>query len=350
MSALALEPPGSGERASRGLPWSYCRGGDVVDVKVGYRCNNRCVHCAVEWVRQGLIEDRKRADLTTEEVERLVDEATAAGAAGVVLTGGEATIRRDFPRLLRHVAGRGLRCIVQTHGGAFARQVLVDRIADIGDVSFVVALHGSSAAVHDRIAGRAGSFEETCAGIRNLTAAGKVVLVKIVILRLNQGEVVPVARLARSLGAAEFCVAFPYGVGEQLALVRRYRALAHELRSVCAYADGEQLHLSFETMPYCVLPDLPSFWQRNCDLEALRRGRPCRLPAATADRAHWDELRPGMKEKPPACRACVFDPMCEGVWREYVAAFGVEELQPVGPRAVAEFLLESAAAEPGAPI
>ena len=310
------------------MRWVYRCGPNFYDIKVGYACNNRCIHCAVGSVQRRLKSSGGPSDLSTEQVNALVDGAAARGATGVVLTGGEVTIRGDCEVLVRHAASRGLRIILHTNGRAFSDRGLVERLAGLAGISYVIALHASRSRTHDRISGRDGSFRETCQGVRNLCNSGRTVVAKLVLLEQNRGELVRTMALARCLGVAEFCVAFPYWMAGQRASVRRYAEVATELQKGCTYAAARAWPVSFETVPYCIVPDLPQMWSQNCDLvradwAPARGGR-----QSTAD---WDELRPAMKVKRASCHICVFDRICEGPWREYVAAYGFGEFVPVRP-------------------
>ena len=71
------------------------------DLKVGYSCNNRCKHCVIDDSKDKLIERKENIDLTTEECIFLINKAVDLGTKYIVLTGGEVSIRKDFPDLLR---------------------------------------------------------------------------------------------------------------------------------------------------------------------------------------------------------------------------------------------------------
>ncbi len=323
--------------------WSYRRGTDTFDIKVGYNCNNECVHCVVHPVRQRIADDQERQDLNTGEVEELIDTAIRAQAKTVVLTGGEVTIRDDFVHLLQYAAAQGLKILIQTNARMLARRDLCEALTDFSDLVFVVALHASSAEVHDSITRRRGSFDQTCAAIRNLRAINKEVAAKIVLSKLNRGELMATSQLARNLAINEFCVVFPHALDfreEQfMRVVPRYREIQAEVREACLYSDAEAFQMTFETIPYCVLPDQPEFWRRSCDLHsaAVRRERGQSV-VAFEGQFDWEQLRPTMKKKENSCAVCVFDPICEGPWREYVDAYGFDEFRPVPSHSVAPFL------------
>ena len=96
-----------------------------LDLKLGFRCNNRCTFCV-----QGDKRDYV-SDLTTAEaIQRL--EAARATCDGLLLTGGEITIRDDVPEIIRAATTIGARIIRQEgklgtlKAGAYADLLLID--------------------------------------------------------------------------------------------------------------------------------------------------------------------------------------------------------------------------------
>lgn len=318
------------------LRWSYTRGPDLRELKLGYACNNRCRHCAVDGVGSALRASGERTELTTAEIIDLLDDAARANVGAVVLTGGEVSLRRDLEAVVRHGADLGLALILHSNGRRFSSRALASRIASAPGLSFLVSLHAAHARAHDEITGVPGSFDEACRGIRNLRALTPDVAVKLVLLRDNRGEAAATVRLASDLGASELCVAFPFAGPHQIAVVPRYRDVADELRATQAAATAVGLPLTFETIPYCVISDLPEAWPQNADLwRAGRVGTLRSCAAANAADADWDLLRPALKAKHRGCAVCVFDRLCEGPWREYVGRYGFEEFAPVPAARVA---------------
>src|SRR5437016_7552523 len=83
-----------------GLVDTYGRIGDDLRVSVTDRCNFRCTYCmpaeGLPWL--------PRADiLTFEEITRLAGVFEGLGVKEIKLTGGEPTIRREFPKLVAMV-------------------------------------------------------------------------------------------------------------------------------------------------------------------------------------------------------------------------------------------------------
>jgi MoaA/NifB/PqqE/SkfB family radical SAM enzyme len=72
-------------------------------VELTSTCNPACVHCYAE---SGL-QVRDHNPLTTAEYLAVLDAASAAGCTAVQFIGGEPTLYRDLPVLLRHVRASG---------------------------------------------------------------------------------------------------------------------------------------------------------------------------------------------------------------------------------------------------
>ena len=80
------------------------------DLKVGFACNNRCLFCA-----QGEKRRQRGVVPAAQLIERLRGAYTPG--RGLVLTGGEPTVRKDLVGLVRVARGYGYSPIqIQTNG------------------------------------------------------------------------------------------------------------------------------------------------------------------------------------------------------------------------------------------
>ena len=77
-------------------------------VKVGYGCNNHCTFCHTLDVRH--------VDAESDEIDRKIDRAAHLGHTMVVLSGGEATMRRELLRWAARTAARGMDFGLVTNG------------------------------------------------------------------------------------------------------------------------------------------------------------------------------------------------------------------------------------------
>src|SRR3990172_13143979 len=75
--------------------------------EVTHRCNLGCEHC---YLTEGPVGRPRpsRAELTLDEVRRVLDELAAAGTLFLTLTGGEGFLRRDLLDIVAHARARGV--------------------------------------------------------------------------------------------------------------------------------------------------------------------------------------------------------------------------------------------------
>jgi len=324
--------------------WEYMRGSDVLDIKVGYLCNNRCIHCVVDPVRQGIVYNNERPNLKTEEIINLINEAEGTSINSIVLTGGEVTLREDFEKLVTYAVSKGLKVNIQTNGRRLSQKKSCGFMENLSGLHFIVALHAPNAEIHDAITQEKGSFQETVHAINNLRDINKEIGAKIVISKLNYKYLFETALFARDLGVNELYVVFPHALdfSEKIfeKVVPKYYLLKNEINLIANFSEQEHFPTSFETIPYCICPDSQAFWSRNCDLMSKARENSSKSMklGLKKDLFNWEELRPKMKEKGTNCYKCVFNLLCEGPWREYVQNFGFSEFVPISEDKVLEYL------------
>ncbi len=158
---------------------------------ITYACNSRCRTCTY-WK----MSHRKKEDLSTEEVFRLLDEAYDFGFRGYYVFGGEPTLREDIGEIVDYAKRKGFLTTMNTNGSLLGAKAELLRNVDF----FFVSLDYFNR-YHDFIRGRRGSFDEVMEGIRRIGAVGnsKVILVT-TISTLNLSAIKPMAEFARDLG------------------------------------------------------------------------------------------------------------------------------------------------------
>jgi len=127
-------------------------------------CDQHCAHCGP---RSG---KRRPDELSTDEALRLVDELAEAGVGEVTLIGGEAYLRPDVLRIVRHIRERGMSCTMTTGGYSLTREI-AEALVEAGVQSVSVSIDGL-ARCHDALRGRPDSFTRAFAALRHLKAAG----------------------------------------------------------------------------------------------------------------------------------------------------------------------------------
>jgi len=168
-------------------------------IAVGGRCNNHCIFCGVRGGEHVPL-DRLMAQLA---------RAHKGGARGFRLGEGELTTRKDLRMLLRFLKLSGLPWSLETNARLFTQHAWASAFAEAGLVHATVGLHGPRP-VHDQVTGDA-SFEQTCAGIRNLQTSGIQVEARCVLTRLLVESTMPAefAAVVRELPGVPFTLTPP---------------------------------------------------------------------------------------------------------------------------------------------
>ncbi|NBH16798.1 radical SAM protein [Clostridiaceae bacterium] len=298
------------------------------DLKVGYSCNNKCKHCVIDDSKDKLIEQRKNIDLTTEECMEQIDAALKKGIDHIVLTGGEVTIRKDFPELIKKCTDHDLAITIQTNGRNLGDERIINAVKDVIKIRFVIALHGKEAEVHDSITQVLGSFEQTCNGVKAMCNLGKLVILKVVISKINAPDLSGIVELAASLGVNYICFAFPHGQGAARKnfgeVMPTYSYLKPYLDQLIRIGKKNCINIEFEAIPFCIIPQA---MQLVGELKYFDGDTIC--TQVKEDTFQWDEVRKSIKSKGENCAKCDMNEFCEGPWCEYVDTFGTDELKPI---------------------
>ncbi len=298
-----------------------------LDIKLSYACNNHCIHCVVADQRARALA-RGRDFRTTREVLAELEDARRRGFGLVTFTGGEPTLRRDLPVLVRRAVDLGFAVGVQTNGRVLCHEPAREALCGLG-VRFVVALHGAEAAVHDRVTRAPGSFEQTLSAMKALASLGEKVTGKVVISRANVASLPAVADLLVSVGVPRANFTFPHGLGnaarDYRGVVPTFSEVLPPLREAVARIERAGGEAVTEAIPLCVLGDLDRIASEHHYRQHVR-SEVRQLDQGPRDWSR-DRVVEG-KAKADACRECLDDDRCEGAWKEYFETYGTGEVKP----------------------
>ena len=161
-------------------------------LELTYGCNLRCIMCYNPT-------HVARDELTLDEYVVLFDELARLGTVQLTLTGGEVLARPDFWDIAWAARDRHFALRIFTNGVRVTPEVAV-RMAELAPISVEVSLYGGTAATHDTVTARPGSFDKTVAGMRHLKDAGCRVVAKTLLTQLNKHEVEETCALIAELG------------------------------------------------------------------------------------------------------------------------------------------------------
>ncbi len=174
--------------ARRGVPLT-------VHLELTARCNARCVHCY-----QGDHAASPR-ELSRQEWLRVVEEARAAGALVLTLSGGEALLSPHFWPVAERARDLGLALRIFTNGILLGRATAA-RLAALRPFAVELSVFSASAARHDAVTGVPGSLGRALRGALRLARAGVPLTLKCPLVGASAADHAAVRRLAARLGAS----------------------------------------------------------------------------------------------------------------------------------------------------
>lgn len=299
------------------------------DIKVGYDCNNNCKHCVIAEQRRGALRKRGNENRTTEECMKEILNSKLNGKDVIVITGGEPTIRKDIIDIVKYAKSLGLVICMQTNGRKLRDEKFAEEVAKYVDY-FTIALHGEQASTHDVITCVRGSFDETLEGMKTLVKFTNNVFIKVVISNYNYKELKGILNIAKTIGVKETNIAFPHANGNAAQyfneVVPYYKDIKFYVEECIKFAEENNILVEFESILPCIFQE-----QHNVKYFAdfKYRSQNAELKQLDSDTLNWDEVRKNLKRKSEICEECIYTPICEGYWMEYVEERGFDEFNPI---------------------
>jgi radical SAM protein with 4Fe4S-binding SPASM domain len=283
-----------------------------VHLDITYRCNERCVHCYLDHDDHG--------EMTTAEIEDVLNQLSDAGVFFLTLSGGEVLMRRDFFEIVGHARRLLFNVKVKTNG-VMIREAHARRIRELGVEQVQISVYSHRHEVHDAITKLPGSLKRTIEAIRFLKSQGLKVVIANVLMTSNLFDNTGVMALAKELGVcytldptitpkmdgdtSVLALRIP---GSDLQQVFRSQELVGNVAEFCAPppAPGEDIldgfpcsagHTACYITPYgdvfpCVQFPLPSgnlrrqkfaeIWQNSPQLNEIRSIRARDLPTCSS--------------------------------------------------------------------
>jgi MoaA/NifB/PqqE/SkfB family radical SAM enzyme len=134
--------------------------------------------------------------------EQRLDFLDRSGIDEIRLIGGEPTLHPQLPELIRHARAAGFEEVcVYTNGTRFTPAVKAALREHAVDLAFSV--YAATAAVHDGITGRAGSFEKTIAAIRWARESSLRVRAGVIAMPENAAHMAATRQLLGELGVSD---------------------------------------------------------------------------------------------------------------------------------------------------
>ncbi len=150
-----------------------------VRISTGLDCNIRCPFC---YYGEELGSQRYSGD----NIKKMLDAAWKLGVRDIDFSGGEPTIRKDFPEFIAYAKEIGFRqiCVI-TNGVQIAKKDYLQKLIDVGLNEVLLSVHGGDEDSADTLAGLNGMFPIVQKALDNIAASGIRLRTNTVINREN---------------------------------------------------------------------------------------------------------------------------------------------------------------------
>jgi cyclic pyranopterin phosphate synthase len=320
-----------------------------VHVSIGAVCNNNCIFC--------MEEDRDAREInngamTPDRVRWILEEHK--GAEEVCFTSGEPTTRPELPDFVKWARQLGYaRISVMTNGRRLSHMPYAVGLAKAGMNRFYVSIHGHTKKLHEGLTRTPESFAQTVAGLDSITKMkrfGVELHTSTVVTDRNLPHMAEIYAFLRSHGVDQVVFNVMQANGRANTyfdqIFPSYTDIAKTFRTFVEgrAAAGESRPMAFLVdIPLCTTEGVPDFNRgyvekyRHFDLEAHAGLEAAKKPDRTQQEGKGrglvmitrSDLDDEMRDKRPECASCKYDPVCEGVWRNYHRRVGWGEFTPV---------------------
>ncbi len=135
-----------------------------VKIFTGPLCNHNCLFCYYK--------DRLKNIFPFEAIKERIDLAYEYGCRDADLSGGEASIRKDFFDILDYCTSKGMKVSTVSNGWKFADFNFIKEAHKHGLNEILFSLHGSNPDLHDDIVRHKGAFKRLIQAIKNAKELG----------------------------------------------------------------------------------------------------------------------------------------------------------------------------------
>ena len=341
---------------------------EKVDINLGYGCNLRCPFC---YYYDSIVSGENLNTLSTEQAKSQLQIARRLGIKEIEFTGGEVTLRKDLPELIRYYLNEE----------KYAKKLAISGLDDV-----LFSLHGHNAEIHDELTATRRSFQRIIKAIYHANEENLRIRTNSVICRTNYKTVSELLQLCidRRVDNINLIMFNPIIQANQPAISRslyvRHRDAGLEMIKAFDMLGASLPHTNVRYMPFCALPgyehmitnhDQFNFeadeWNnfvRDCIKDGVVRATKRAVFALPEVRYKRFALRYGIKGllmagmgrhyvknqkvMSPKCLECAFVKVCDYVWKGYYEVFG-DDVSPVAGDKIDNPVLITSAAKIRAP-
>lgn len=141
-----------------------------VKIKLSFICNAQCYYCLHGIRSRTSLDTLHKMELSSYEWKKIISELYNLGTRVITFSGGEPTLRKDLPELVKYCSKLGIRAKMTSNGSLITKD-LAYKLAKNKLKTINISLDGIGE-IHDNVRGK-GMFERTMRGINFLGMAKK---------------------------------------------------------------------------------------------------------------------------------------------------------------------------------
>jgi len=325
-------------------------------------CNLKCRFCYY-----GDSACIKEMDASLEELKKQLKIAKNMGALDVDFSGGESTIRPDFPELIAYTKKLGFRniCVI-TNGLRMSNFKYAKKLVDAGLNDVLFSLEGHISKMHDYLTRVPGSFKKINQAIKNVKRLGIRCRINITVTKENYHDLEKFSKhiIQFQPDAVNFIVFNPWNVAmkESQKLLARYSDVAPYLKKSIDFLQPKVMKITIRYFPYCFMQgyekhicnclhnkyDADEWWipKIQYKMETKANKKPLKVLKRIIKNlryvlgmdpryfTNFDKFILGLQLKklyyrPKKCKKCKYYFVCDGIDKPYPKLYGLEEITPV---------------------
>lgn len=324
--------------------------GKVYDLKVGYSCNNSCIHCVIKPNVDNIHKNGcSKIDSNYKEIIECMNSKEFIEADSITITGGEPTLRKEFMRIIKYIVATypNKHINLQTNG-----RLLINHLEELHsitkNITYVIALHSTDESIHNRVVGnkndKGNPFRETMDTLNQIKKVygqfKNTARIEIVLSNINYKSVPQTIKDLYEMDIDRIGISYPHldgfyyqdGIERVKDISLSYEDLKTVLPEMYHYTkQNPNLILELEEVPICMFRDENVLLPPIENISAMGMGDTkvsVKFPEREIEN-NFAEIWVNMHKKSSKCKECAFNNCCYGVWFEAIETFGDLGFVPV---------------------
>ena len=165
--------------------------------EITHRCNLKCLHCYLNNSRI-----QKTEELSFEDIRLIVDQLVNLGVLGILITGGEPLIRKDFVEIYKYIYDKKVVSRLFTNGTLFDTESL-DTITIRKPHEIEISIYAGTPEGYNHICSNSNAYYNMIDTVKYLLKNNFNLKMKSVIFQQNLHELPLILELVKKLGLSE---------------------------------------------------------------------------------------------------------------------------------------------------